>query len=104
MPFYTMLCHACNHEFEDFFSAKAPVPTLCPNCNVDGYVQRLIPSIVYARVPLTGQDLKQQIKKEAAQIKAQVSTNENLRANIVGEQKYEQHVKATEKLKETYKD
>lgn len=105
MPFYDLICHRCNVEFEDFFSAHAPVPTLCPNpeCGIDGYIQRLIPAIVYGRVPLTGQDLKKQIKKDTASLRREVATNENVKANMVGEAKYQEHVVAMDKLKQTYK-
>lgn len=105
MPFYDLLCKKCNVEFEDFFSAHAPVPTLCPNseCQADGYIQRLIPSVVHGRVPLAGQELKKQIKKDTASLRSKVAKDENVKANMVGEEKYQQHVVAMEKLKETYK-
>lgn len=105
MPFYPLLCKICNVEFEDFFSAHAPVPTLCtnPECGIDGYVQRLIPDVVHGRVPLTGRDLKASIKKETAALRNKVATNENVKANMVGEAKYQEHVVAMDKLKQTYK-
>lgn len=104
MPWYEHECLACHEEFEDLYSAQSPIPTLCPNCGVDGQIKRLIPSIVYGRVPLTGGDLKRQIQKESAQIKNKVKNDENLRANIIGETVYEQHVSAQQKIKDTYKD
>ena len=104
MPWYEHECGACNKEFEDLYSAQTPVPTLCPNCGVDGQVKRLIPAVVYGRVPLTGRELKQSIQKQSAQIKEKVRTNEDLRANIIGETKYEEHVQAQQKIKDTYKD
>lgn len=106
MPWYPMICHKCNVEFEDLFSAQAPVPTLCPNpeCGADGYIQRLIPDVVYGRVPLTGQELKQQVKKDTAKLRSKVAKDENVKANMVGEEKYNQHVVAMDKLKDTYKN
>lgn len=104
MPVYEHFCGNCNEEFEDIYSAQSPVLTLCPLCGVDGKVKRQIPSIVHGRVPLTGQELKQQLKKDSVSIKNKIKKDENLKANIVGEQKYEQHVQAVEKLNATYKD
>jgi putative FmdB family regulatory protein len=103
MPWYEHSCGNCNEEFEDLYSAQSPIPTLCPNCGVDGQVKRLIPSIVHGRVPLTGHELKQQIKKDTASLRAKVATNENVKANIVGETKYNEHVVSMNKLKDTYK-
>ena len=37
-------------------------------------------------------------------MRAKVSKNENVKANMVGEEKYNQHVIAMDKLKETYKN
>lgn len=104
MPFYDHFCKNCNEIFEDFYSAVTPPPTICQLCGVDGYVQRQIPAVVYGRVPLTGGDLKRQIQKESAQIKNKVKSDENLRANIIGETAYEQHISAHQKIKDTYKD
>lgn len=104
MPFYDHLCSACGEVFEDFYSAKKDPPTICQLCGVDGYVQRQIPDVVHGRVPLTGQELKQQIKKDTQSMRAKVSKNENVKANMVGEEKYNQHVIAMDKLKETYKN
>jgi hypothetical protein len=105
MPWYPLLCKICNVEFEDFFSAHAPVPTLCtnPECQADGYIQRLIPDVVHGRVPLTGSDLKKSITKERNQMRDKINKDENLKANIVGESAYENHVVAQQKLKDTYK-
>jgi|SRR6266581_2288832 len=103
MPIYGHICLACNEEFEDIYSSKAPVPTLCPNCGIDGQVKRQIPEVVHGRVPLSGQELKQQITKERNNMHAKVAKDENLRANIIGETAYEKHLTAQEKLKDTYK-
>jgi hypothetical protein len=105
MPFYDLKCLRCNVVFEDFFSATSPVPTLCtnPECGADGYIQRQIPDVVYGRVPLTGQDLKKQVKKDTAALRREVATNENAKANMVGEAAYEKHVVALEKRKDDHK-
>ena len=103
MPWYLHECLACNEEFEDLYGVTSPIPTLCPNCGVDGQIKRLIPTIVYGRVPLTGSDLKKQITKERNQMRDKVNKDENLKANIVGESAYEKHITAQQKLKDTYK-
>lgn len=103
MPNFSHLCHACKEEFDDLYSSHAPVPTLCPLCGVDGQVQRVIPSVVHGRVPLTGSDLKRQVMKESKEIKSKVAKDENLRANIMGESKYEEVLTAQKKLNDTYK-
>lgn len=103
MPWYEHECLACHKEFEDLYGTTAPIPTICPNCGVDGQIKRLIPSIVHGRVPLTGQDLKKQITKERNNMHTKVAKDENLRANIIGETVYEKHLTAQEKLKDTYK-
>jgi len=103
MPWYPHECLACHEEFEDLYSAQSPIPTLCPNCGVDGQIKRLIPSVTYGRVPLTGQDLKKQVKKDTAALRREIATNENAKANMVGEAAYEKHVKAIEKRKDDHK-
>jgi putative FmdB family regulatory protein len=104
MPFYDHYCDACKEIFEDFYSAVKDPPTVCQLCGVEGKVQRQIPAVVHGRVPLTGRELKQSIQKQSAQIKEKVRTNEDLRANIIGETAYEGHVQAQQKIKDTYKD
>ncbi len=103
MPFYDHFCGNCGEIFEDFYSAKKDPPTVCQLCGVEGKVQRQIPDVVYGRVPLTGQDLKKQVKKDTAALRKEVATNENAKANMVGETAYQKHVVAIEKRKDDYK-
>jgi putative FmdB family regulatory protein len=96
MPFYDHLCEACNYEWEDFYSMTTNPPTICPSCNTEGKCKRLISDSYSVRVPLTGQELKEKIKKERKEIASKINKDENLKANVVGESAYHEH-KLTEK-------
>lgn len=92
MAIYEHVCFACNGFFEEIYSYKDPPPTICSLCGKEGEVKR-IPSLpARGRVPLTGQDLKKQTVQEAHQLKRDMLTNETLRANIIGEDKYHENV------------
>ena len=84
---YEHLCEACNHEWEDIYKLKDPVPDTCPSCNTKGQVKRLI-SWSAGRVELSGHEYQQHIKEEAQKLKREASQNENVMANLVGEDKY----------------
>lgn len=104
MPYYDHICQACNQEFEEFYSITKDPPTICSLCGVEGQVKRLISDAVHGSVKLEGQDLKKHIVSEREKLKKEISNNENTRANIVGEKKYQEQVVASEKLKERYKN
>jgi hypothetical protein len=92
MAIYEHVCFACSGFFEEIYSYRDAPPTICSLCGVDGQVKR-IPSLpARGRVPLTGQDLKKQTFKEAQDLKREMATNETLRANLIGEDKYNENV------------
>lgn len=90
MPTYEHLCSACDSEFEDIYSINADPPTTCPLCNVEGKVKRLISGTAKGIVELGPQELQAHILSERVRIKKEFNKNENLRANIIGEAKYNQ--------------
>ena len=84
MPTYCHICNSCQHEWEDIYSIKQDPPTTCPNCNVEGHVQRLISSNISANVELTGRDLVQKLWKEGKDIARQARKDEKLAHNLYG--------------------
>jgi putative FmdB family regulatory protein len=91
MPFYDHRCGDCGHEWEDFYSITKCVPGYpeeCPKCKAKGNIKRLLSADIGVSVPLTGRELKQSIVKEREKIKKQMAKDENLRANIMGEDNY----------------
>lgn len=88
MPEYLHFCNKCQQEFEDSYSIKADPPTLCPLCGEEGGVKRLISSATAGKVVLEGNELKESIAKDREKLKREMRTNENLKANIVGESNF----------------
>lgn len=84
MPAYDHLCKSCNHEWSDFYSIHAAAPTVCPSCNVDGQVMRLISKPGNVKVELQGRELIQQLWKEGKDLAKKARTNENIAADIYG--------------------
>jgi len=103
MPEYEHECTACNQEFELTYSIKADPPTLCPLCGVDGHVKRLISSDIHGKVNLSGTDLTNQMKTDRNKMRQKVKTDEKVRANLVGESNYQEHVSNTERIENRYK-
>lgn len=103
MPEYLHECKACKKEFEDTYSIHKDPPTLCPLCGMDGQVKRLISDATFGKVLLSGTDLTSQIKKERSKLRNKIKNDENTKANVIGEDKYQQHVTDTERIKERYK-
>ena len=88
MPFYDHICHACQHEWEDFYSMVTDPPDTCPSCEKVGETQRLISDSFSVRVTLGAQEQKQKIREDSRKIKEGVAKDENLRANLAGEERY----------------
>ena len=102
MPTYEHVCEKCNFEWEDEYSIKANPPSVCPECKEDGHVKRLISGgSGRGIVILRGHDLTQHIKNEGKRISQEAMKNENVRANIVGEEVYHQQCLENNKLTET---
>lgn len=87
MPTYEHECLVCKEEFEDFYSTTAPIPP-CPKCG--GEAKRLICGTSKGKVELTGAEYAEKVKADTRQLKREMRTNENLRANLIGESRYNQ--------------
>ena len=96
MPLYDYGCKDCSHVFEAFHKIADPGPSECPECGSEN-VRKLL-SAVSGKVELTGHELKAQIKKDAQKLKHEAATNEKVRANLVGEDKYQSNVVSNEKF------
>lgn len=87
MPYYDHECERCGYLWEEFYSMNADPPTECPKCK--GPAKRVILKCPMTKVALGRNELKQHIKEEEGKIRKQMKTDENLRANIMGETAYE---------------
>lgn len=91
MPIYEHKCLAdeCGYEWEDMYKISTDAKdVLCPNCKTVGKAKRLISLVAPGRVELTGQELQQQLKVDAKKMKARAAQDENYRASLIGEDKY----------------
>ncbi len=87
---YEHLCRSCAYEWEEEYSIKADPPTLCPKCQVEGQVQRLISGgSGKGIVELTGRDLIDKVKADTLQLKKEMYSSEKVYANLLGEDKYQ---------------
>lgn len=92
MPWYEHECTACGYEFEDLYGINTPPPTTCPECGKET-VKRVMSLTAKGVVELSGQDLKQSIKESAKKIAKEATKNENLKASLIGEEKFNSIVK-----------
>lgn len=101
MPTYEHRCKSCEHEWEDFYKITQDPPTVCPSCKTEGQVQRLVSGgSGRGIVILTGHERKAYVQAEGAKMAKQMATDENLRANFVGEEAYHQSQLSNSKLEE----
>ena len=84
MPTYTHICEKCLQEFEDTYSIHAPIPTVCPLCQTEGQVKRLISSQGIVRVQLEGRELVESLWKEGKDMAKRAKKDDNLAANLYG--------------------
>lgn len=99
MPTYPHQCLECNYEWDEFYSINDPIPEFCPQCGKTS-VKRLIGGgSGKGIVELTGHELTAKLKDDANKLKKEMQTNENLKANFVGESKFEQTKTYNEKVK-----
>jgi hypothetical protein len=91
MPTYEFLheLEGCQHEWEEFLSMTAPNPICCPKCNAEGNIKKLISLGSKGVVELYGQDLVDKIRADAQKTKEEARKNENVYANLLGEDKYQ---------------
>jgi len=96
---YEHLCGACKHEWEQVYGMTVDPPTVCPKCKVDGQVKRLIsggsgPGIMRKSVG----EVRANLASETRALKRRAETDENFRANLVGDESYNERVLKTEAL------
>lgn len=92
MPTYEFKCEAdsCGHEWEEWLSITAPNPKRCPKCETCDKVLRLISGgSGRGVVQLTGQDLANKVKADAAQLQKDAARDEKVYSNLLGESNYE---------------
>lgn len=92
MPTYLYFCSECNEEFEEMHSITI-VLEHCPKCKENGKetkVKRLIASATPGTMELTGYELSDKVKADVKQLKKDMSKSENLYANMLGHDKYQQ--------------
>lgn len=104
MPTYEHKCmvESCGHEWDAFYSIKADPPTVCPACETEGQVKRLVSGgSGKGIVILTGHEMTASLKSQGRRMAQEMARNENLRANFVGEEGYhQQQLNATKLEKE----
>lgn len=98
MPDYEHRCDTCKHEWEETYSIKADPPKSCPECKAET-VTRLISLGGRGVVELTGQDLVDKIKADGQALKREMHKSENIYANMLGHDKYENLQKQIDKNK-----
>jgi len=92
MPTYEHVCEKCSHEWEDNYKMADPVPESCPKCKKKGGVKRLI-SWSSGKVELSGRELVQKLRADGKKMIRDSRKNENMLANLVGEEKYNNNQK-----------
>jgi putative FmdB family regulatory protein len=101
---YEHKCYACDHEWEESYSIHADPPKVCPNCKVEGKVKRLITGAPAVRVTLGRIEQKVKLKEETLDLSRKMKTDERLRANIMGEDKYHEQKVAEKTISDNLKN
>ena len=90
MPTYEFRCSnytECPSEWEEYLSMSSPIPP-CPICGKPGY--RLISGgSGKGIVNLTGQDLVNKVKRDAANLERHASKSEEFASNFIGPDTYQ---------------
>jgi len=97
MPTYLYECPV-HGKFEEIHSITYKL-TECPKCETEGKkteIKRLINFASGILVEPNAQELKGKLDKEVADFKKELAKNENLRANIIGEDSYQKRAQAYE--------
>ena len=90
MVTYEHICKGCQHEWEESYSIKADPPTTCPECKIEGGVERLISGGYSIKMEMNDAELREDVVKGAAEMKRRAAIDINYRANLVGESKFHQ--------------
>jgi putative FmdB family regulatory protein len=94
MPTYIHKCtdEECNHEWDDFYSITEDPPKTCPKCGKETAKRLIYGGSGKGVVVLTGRELTNKIKQDARNMLKQSQKDENIIANIVGEEKYHKNM------------
>jgi len=104
MPFYDHECKECGHIWEDFYSMVTDPPDKCPECGFISKKHRVPINHIEVRAPLTGRDLKTKLTAERRQLREKLNKDEKLRANIAGEDRYQNSEVSRKELGENLKN
>lgn len=96
-----LLCNDCEHEWEDLVDGELPP---CPKCNSANTRTTFPKKIGYVKVELNRIEKKQKLKEDSAKLKKEMKSNENLRANVMGEEKYNNEVKMAKEIKDNLRN
>ena len=101
MPTYEHKCFAdnCGYEWDQVYGMTVDPPTLCPECGTDGEVKRLISGGSGKGIMRrSAGEIRSGMASETRALKERAKSDENFRANLVGEENYHQRVLKTEAL------
>lgn len=90
MPTYEYFCET-HGEFEETHSITIKL-THCPKCKEEGIeqeIKRLISLGGKGVVELAGQDLVDQVKRDAKQLQKDAAKSERIYSNLIGESHYQ---------------
>lgn len=88
MPTYEYMCQSCNHEWEEYHSILADPIKFCPSCKEESAKRMISGGSGKGRVELGYHEMKEKIKSDARNTLKESSRNENLLANLIGEDRY----------------
>lgn len=103
MPIADIKCEECGNIFEEYYSGAHPLPTNCKFCNSEN-IHKLFPTKVHCRVELGKQEKYDKMISDRKEAAKEVSKDENLKANIAGEQNYQQQSQWESKLSSDFKN
>ena len=91
MPTYSHICEntECNNEWDDFYSMSQEPPKVCPVCNKETAKRVLSSGGSKGVVELYGNELVDKIKSDTVQLKKDMHKDENIYANMLGQDKYQ---------------
>jgi putative FmdB family regulatory protein len=93
MPLIELQCDDCKHEFEDFYNAYNPKIEECPKCNSKNLTQLISMCKTKGSVELTGAELNASVKEATNKMRQRLHKDENFRANVIGEARFNKQVK-----------
>ena len=102
MPCYSHQCTSCNHEWDDTYSIVQDPPKVCPSCQLEGSVKRLISDGISGKMIMSTSEFKAYLKEEKKKIKKQFDKDEKLKANLMGESNYHNMTTEQQRIDKNY--